>query len=658
MGMVRISLVGKPNSGKSSLFNRLTGLNQKIGNYSGVTVESKKGLFREKQIIDLPGIKSLKTVSPEEKISKDAIVQCFRDQSPIVYVANALQLEDSMMLFSEIADLQIPMILVINFKDDLEKNNIELDLEKLTSRLACPIVLMNSRDGEGVEKLKDLIVNDAFVVPNAICRSLYDQITDDGIKNVYLQNLVKSDGRAVILYRDEYEKRQKVVSSVLRNTISGGNEERFLEKSKKWDKVLLHPIWGSIIFFFVMFLVFQAVFSLSSYPMDWIDQGMARLSAFASSVIPQGWYNDLICDAIIQGIGGVVIFIPQIAILFCLLGLLEHSGYLSRISFISDAFLKKFGLSGKSIIPLMSSWACAIPAIMSTRVIDDPKERMAVIMAAPLMTCAARLPVYTILISVMVPADGGEFFGIKGLILLGLYLIGVVATLLVSLITSRRSKIESNPFWSLELPVYRLPNWRNIWINVYQKTKSFVLEAGKVILAISVLLWVLASYSPKSDAFIQQQYELSISSEQLSNDISIGSFELEYSYLGYIGKTIEPIIRPLGYDWKIGIGLLSSFAAREVFVGTMSTIYSIGSEEENSVIDRLRSEINLSTGGPRYNLATTISLLLFYVFALQCMSTVAIVRKETGSWKLAIWQFVLMGLLAYVFSLLAYQLLS
>jgi len=330
---------------------------------------------------------------------------------------------------------------------------------------------------------------------------------------------------------------------------------------------------------------------------------------------------------------------------------------LSRISFISDAFLRKFGLSGKSVIPLMSSWACAIPAIMSTRIIDNPRERIAVIMASPLMTCNARLPVYAILISVIFPEDSGYMLGAQGLLLLALYLIGVIATLVIAYLVTLRSKVETNSFWSLELPVYRIPNWRNIWMNVYHKTKAFVLEAGKVILAISILLWILASYSPKSDDSIKQQFE-TYKAENKEIYVTEEAYELEYSYMGYLGKIFEPVIEPLGYDWKIGIALLSSFAAREVFVGTISTVYSIGSEEDATIVQRLQNEINPKTGAKRYDFATAMSLLLFYVFALQCMSTLAIVKKETGQWKYAIWQFIAFFILAYLFAFAAYQILS
>ncbi len=655
--MSNIALVGKPNSGKSSLFNLLTGLNQKIGNYSGVTVERKEGQFKSFKINDLPGLNSLRSESGEEVIAKNEILKYAEHNVPIIFVANGMQLEDNLLLFSEIADLSLPMLLAVNFKDDLEKNNIEVDAQRLEDQLGCPVVLLNSRKGEGIQDLKKAIEGNTFREPHAVCRSLYDQVSDQQISNSYKKQISFPGDADSKLIEQDYIKRQKIISGIVHASVRKPIENSFLEDSKWWDKFLLHPIYGLVIFLMVMYLVFQSVFALSSYPMDWIDGSMASLSSFVKSQMSEGWLNDLITDALIQGIGGVIIFIPQIAILFFLLGILEHTGYLSRISFISDRFLRRFGLSGKSIIPLMSSWACAIPAIMSTRMIDNPRERMAIIMASPLMTCSARLPVYTILIAVLLPNSDGGFFGTQGLALLGLYLIGVVATLAVAYYYSRASKIENVPFWSLELPVYRMPNWRNILYNVYIKTKSFVVEAGKVILTISILLWFLSTNSPKSPEFIENQFK----KEQATNaqmDLSLDSYELEYSYLGYIGKVIEPVIKPLGYDWKIGIALVSSFAAREVFVGTLSTIYSIGSEEESTIVERLRNEKIYPSGAMRFNWATSISLLLFYVFALQCMSTVAIVKKETGSWEFAILQFVLMAVLAYVFAFIGFKAFS
>lgn len=652
-----IALVGKPNSGKSSLFNQLTGLNQKTGNYAGVTVEMKSGTYQNNRVIDLPGLNSLRITSPEEKIAKQKILELAQEQTPIIFVSNGMQLEDNLILFSEVADLQAPMALVINFKDELSKNQISIQRQELENIVGCPVVLINSRKGDGIDELRLIVQKNRFKIPHAISRSLYDEFNEDHIDNSYYETVASSSALNWDANQADYLKRQKTVSSIVRSTVNHLSENTYLNVTKKWDKILLHPIYGLAIFLFVMLVLFQAVFTFASYPMDLIDQSFSALSGFAERNINIAWLSDLITNGIIPGIGGVLIFIPQIAILFFLLSILEHTGYLSRISFISDGFLRKFGLSGKSIIPLMSSWACAIPAIMSTRVIDDPKERMAVIMASPLMTCSARLPVYTILIAVMFPEPSSSIINIQGISLLLLYLVGVIATLVVAWVITKRSDIAGNNLWTLELPVYRMPNWRNVWTTVYLKTKAFIVEAGKIIFIISILLWLLASFSPRSDEYVSQEYE---QYQQSDNTIELSreSFDLEYSYIGYMGKFIEPVIQPLGYDWKIGIALLTSFAAREVFVGTLSTIYSIGSEEETSIIEKLRNEINSNTGQPAFTMAVSVSLLLFYVFAMQCMSTMAIVKKETGSWKFALIQFLFMLVLAYGFAFLAYILLK
>ncbi len=652
-----IALIGKPNSGKSSLFNLLTGLNQKTGNYAGVTVEMKAGKFKDTEIIDLPGLNSLRITSPEEKIAKSKILELSQGETPLIFVASGMQLVDNLILFSEVADLQAPMALVINFKDEMSKNQISIQTEELEDIVGCPVVLINSRNGDGLDQLRLIIQKNRFKTPHSICRSLYDVIEEDTIRNSYSQKVQLSIDENWDANQQDYLKRQKTVSSIVRSTVNYLSEDNYLKASKKWDRLLLHPIWGLAIFLFVMLVLFQAVFTFASYPMDLIDGGFAYLSSLSENNIGIAWLNDLITNGIIPGIGGVLIFIPQIAILFFLLSVLEHTGYMSRISYISDAFLRKFGLSGKSIIPLMSSWACAIPAIMSTRVIDDPRERMAVIMASPLMTCSARLPVYTILIAVMFPEPSGSFINVQGISLLALYLLGVIATLVVAWFITRRSTTPGNSLWTLDLPIYRMPNWRNVFTTVYMKTKSFIVEAGKVIFIISILLWVLASFSPKSEAYVEQQFA---DYQEQDNEIPLSreSFDLEYSYIGYAGKFIEPVIRPLGYDWKIGIALLTSFAAREVFVGTLSTIYSIGSEEEGTIINKLKTEINRNTGRPTFTIAVSVSLLLFYVFAMQCASTMAIVRKETGQWKYAIYQFLFMLALAYGFAWLGFVLLN
>ncbi len=651
--MSKIALVGKPNSGKSSLFNLLTGLNQKIGNYSGVTVERKTGTIGSHTVIDLPGLKSLRTVNIDEQITRDYILDLAALPSPVLFIANGMMLEDNLLLFSEIADLQIPLAVAINFKDDLVKSEIELDIKKLSQLLGCPVVLMNSRTGEGLEELKSIFENDGFRIPNAVCRSLYDNFESGALVNSYLEQIKSNELAHLVENKDDFFKRQKIIASTIRSSITDiGKRGNYLDKSKMWDKFMLHPFIGLLFFLLTMLIVFQSVFYLAAIPMDWIDQGFALLGEWASNTIRPDWLGDMVSQGIVPGLGGVLIFIPQIAILFFLLGILEHSGYLSRISFISNRFLTKFGLSGQSVVPLMSSWACAIPAIMSTRVITDPKERLAVIMASPLMTCSARLPVYTILIAIMFPANDAGFFNAQGLMLLGLYVLGVLATLLVALLVSKKSKVPAGKLWSLDLPVYRIPNWRNVFYNMYQKTKAFVVDAGKVIFVVSMILWFLASFSPKSEEFLETNFQ---SLQEEGSGLSREAVDLEYSYAGYLGKLIEPAIEPLGYDWKIGIALISSFAAREVFVGSLSTIYSVGSDEESLIKTRLQNEINLKNGAPRYNVATCLSLLLFYVFALQCMSTMAIVRRETGTWYYPIMQFVLMLVLAYVAAFIGYR---
>ena len=648
-------LIGKPNSGKTSLFNLLTGLNQKVGNYSGVTVDAKIGTFGNREVIDLPGLNSLFTTSPEEKISKDKLLNFSRKSLPVIFVANGLMLEDSLMLFSEIADLQIPMAMVINFRDDLEKNKIIIDLKSKADRLGCPVILMNSKTGEGKESLSKLLETNSFKVPNAFCRSLHDEFKNNIVINNYALNLKNSSGLNNRKTEREYQKRQGLINSIVRTSIDRKEALDHQESSKRFDKVLLHPIFGILIFLFVMWLTFQSVFTLAAYPMDLIDGGFAALSGYVDENLPEGIFTSLLSEGIIPGLGGVLIFIPIIMILFLVLGTLEHSGYLSRISFISDRILRKFGLSGKSIIPLMSSWACAIPAIMSARTIDDPKERFAVIMASPLMTCSARLPVYTILIAVLLPNADGGFLNYQGLALLVLYLIGVGATLFVSWYISRKSNIEGNKLWALELPMYRMPNWRNVVYNAYVKTKAFVIGAGRIIFLISIVLWFLASFSPRSATWKAEKFA-EMQKEQI--DMEQEAFDLEYSYAGYLGKAIEPVIKPLGYDWKIGIALITSFAAREVFVGTLSTLYSVGSEEELPIIQRLQKERHPGTLRPVYSFAACVSLLIFYAFALQCMSTLAIVKKETGQWKYAIFQFIAFLIAAYVFAWLAYVIIS
>jgi len=643
-----VLLVGKPNAGKTSLFNQLTGLNQKVGNYAGVTIEVLKGKLGQKQITDLPGLQSLLTTSPEELISQREILKAAEQQQPILFVANGMQLFDSLILFSQLADLQLPMILAINFADEAKENDVNINQGSLEKSLGCPVFLLNSRKGEGVAPVKEAIKNNAYNVPNSFCRSQYDILLNETIENNYIEILTSSTYEKS--WDDDYAMRQKTILPIVNKNIQSTHPEKYLLNTHKWDSVLLHPIYGLLIFLVTLYVVFQSVFFFSSFPMDWIESGFAWLSQFATETIKLPWLQTLVADAILPGISGVIIFIPQIAILFFLIGILEQIGYLSRISFISDAFLRRFGLSGHSVIPLVSSWACAIPAIMSTRIIENPRERLTAILTLPLMTCSARLPVYVILIAVLFPNSSDSFFGVQGLFLLALYLLGVLATLVLAWLINKYNKVPNVSHWVLELPVFRKPNWNSIFLNVFNKTKTFVVQAGKIIFIVAIALWALANWSPKSEDFLTQQY---IEHPNQTKE----SIDLEYSYLGYTGKIIEPVIQPIGYDWKIGIALVSSFAAREVFVGTLSSIYSIENNDEATIVEKLRNEQD-KNGEKRYGWGTSLSLLLFYVFAMQCMSTLAIVKKETGEWKYVAFQFLYMLVLAYGSAFLAYRLFA
>lgn len=660
--MRKIALVGNPNVGKSSLFNQLTGLNQKTANYAGATVEKKMGKWKNIEVYDLPGLQSLWANTLDEQVSSKEILTFSENGEPVLYVANGMQLEHSLLLFSQIADLQIPAAFVINFKDEIEKSQLVIDEETLRNRLGCRIAMINCKNGDGLEEVKDILETKAFSVPNAFCRSQYEVFEGAEMKNTYRD--VFEEGhlhdKTSNTYEEDISKRQIVISSITNQVLKRppDSENLVMRRTTKLDKILLHPFWGTLLFLATLFIIFQSIFAMSEWPMNLIDGFFGSLSETVKATMGNSWLTDLITDAIIPGLAGVLIFIPQIAILFFLLGIMESTGYMARISYLSDRVLQKFGLSGSSVIPLMSGMACSIPAIMSARAIKNERERLAVILVTPFMTCSARLPVYTILIALIFPAATvGGFLSVKGLALFSLYLLGTLSALVAGYFVSRKLETVDSAVWMVELPVYRSPNWRNVLLTVYNKTKSFIVEAGKVIFVISIVLWLLASFSPHNEAYLQdkikEQTALAVNTD---NTNTAASVKLQYSYVGYMGQFIEPVIRPLGYDWKIGIALITSFAAREVFVGTLSTIYSIGSEEEASIITRLRSEQNPRTGMATFSLATCISLLLFYVFALQCMSTLAIVKKETGSWKWPILQFVGMLVLAYVAAFLAYQL--
>ncbi|MGB0888118.1 MAG: ferrous iron transport protein B, partial [Vicingaceae bacterium] len=636
-----IVLIGNPNTGKSTLFNSLTGLNQKIGNFPGVTVDKKTGQFSHKtdkyNVVDLPGTYSLSPNSEDERVAKNFLEKT-TENDLIVVVADATNLKRNLLLFSQIVDLKKQVILVLNMMDLLEQNKQEINISKLSKTLNCPVVPINAKLNKGINQLKEEINNYTYQQSSFL---------EENSSNTIDETMLR------------VKKNNKIVDAVF--TSKGENKSYLL--TKKIDNIITHKIYGYLIFFALLFFIFQAIFSWAAYPMDLIDNGFIFLCDYVSNLLPAGMLNDLIVNGILAGLGGIVIFVPQIAILFAFITILEDTGYMARVSFLMDRILRQFGLNGKSVIPLLSSTACAIPAIMGARTIANYKERLITIMVAPLISCSARIPVYTILIALVVSED--EYYGIfnlQGLLVMGLYLLGFAAALLSAFVMKLIIKSKEKSTFTLEMPIYRAPRWKNVGFEIISKVKIFLFDAGKIIIAISIILWVLSSYGP-GNSF--QEIELKYSVTDLNNvskeeaQSMMASDKLEASYAGIIGKTIEPAIKPLGFDWKIGISLVTSFAAREVFVGTMATLYSVGdADNTRSIREKMMAATNRDTGEKLYTKATTFSLLIFYVFAMQCMATLAIVYRETNSIKWPIIQVVYMGALAYFSSLLVYTIFS
>jgi len=614
MEITKIILAGNPNCGKSSLFNQLTGLKQKITNVPGTTIENKVGRLKvgnvNIELIDTPGTYSFNPKSLDEK---EAVKVFFEKPEPstILYIADAANLKRNLFYFSQLAQHKIPMILVLNMLDISDFKGFEINVDRLEKELGVRVFKINARTGVGVELLKKALGEDQFV-PHYQFGS-----ADDHTHETHFESITKLLNKTTTLK----SKRELI--------------------SNKIDAWATHPILGYLMFLSVLLVIFQSVFTLASYPMDWIEGGFSMLSEFLSNTLPDGWLKRLLVNGLIAGIAGIVVFVPQIAILFFFMGLLEDTGYMARVSFIMDKMLRGLGLSGKSIVPLLSGAACAIPAIMSTRNIENWKDRLITIMVTPLMSCSARLPVYTLLISMAIPSTlilG--FINLQALVMLAMYVLGTVAALIAAVVFKWIIKHDIPSYFIMELPVYHVPRWKNIWQTCWQKSLSFITEAGKVILLVSIVLWFLASYGPDGDSGFSVKE----------------SVNLEESYAGHFGKGIEPAIRPLGFNWKIGISLITSFAAREVFVGTMSTIYSIGDEDN---FDQLRDKMNKDTlpnGEPVYSIAVVLSLMVFYAFAMQCMSTLAVVYRETKSWKWPAIQFVYMTALAYLGSWVVFNL--
>lgn len=698
--MLKIALAGNPNTGKTSLFNILTGLRHKVGNYPGITVEKKEGIAQlsanqQAIILDLPGTYSIHPTSVDEQIVFEVLVNDQNQDHPdlVVYVAEAENLKRNLFLFSQLRDLGLPLILVINMIDKAKRKGIEIDFAQLSALLHVPVVPISSRKKIGIEDLKSAIINHPLTAaePMVVLSQSFRNLPCEKIRGLFPQysyykswllttyakpgflpkeKLAETEAiRSEITDLEKYHQREAIlryqkINEILQKTYIvdrlKGNDLRAV-----LDRIFIHKVFGYVIFAAVLLLIFQSVFAWTSAPMDWIDSQFAMLAELLKTKLPPGRFTDLITDGIIPGIGGIVIFVPQIAVLIFFISILEETGYMSRVVFLMDKIMRRYGMSGKSVLPLVSGTACAIPAVMSTRNIENWRERLITIFVIPFTTCSARLPVYTILISLIIPKK--SYFGLinlQGLVLMALYMVGFASAFAAANVLNRLLKREYHNFFVAELPEYQLPLPINIFYSVWDKTKSFVLEAGKIILSISVILWFLASTGYDDFESQNQKTEASMA-EWVQNDQQPDAGEgeavakLENSYLGRIGKAIEPVIAPLGYDWKIGIAILSSFAAREVFVGTLATIYSVEDADEQSetVRNRMRMEMR-PDGTPVFNFATGISLLLFYAFAMQCMSTLAIVKRETNSWKWPLIQLVSMGALAYIVSLLAYQILK
>ncbi len=651
---MKVALIGNPNTGKSSVFNMLTGLRQQVGNFPGVTVEKKSGSFThhnaEYKLIDFPGTYSIYPRSNDEHIVYDVLSNPKNEDYPdlIVVVADAANLERNLFLFTQLYDLQIPMVLVLNMTDIASKKGFEIDKGALATFFpGVHVVETNARVGLGKDRLIE-----------AIHSTSHEKRTTafiDGAHLCSIDDFRTQENEAEV----RYDKIKSVASAAIKKVDLASKKD-----PNKADKIIVHPVFGYLIFALILLVVFQFIFSFASIPMDAIDGFFAWCSAYLQTNLPQGVFADLISQGIIPGIGGVVVFVPQIALLFFFISLLEESGYLARVVFIMDRLMRPLGLNGKSVVPLLSSVACAIPGVMATRTIADKKERLITILVAPLMSCSARIPVYTLLIALVIPQKTlFGFINLQGLVLFGLYTLGLVAALLVALVLKKILRSKEKGFLLLELPSYKTPRISNVLLLVWERVRVFVLDAGKIILAISIILWALASYGPgngmENAAKRAEQTAKEKGYSISATDQYVASARLEHSYMGKLGKGIEPVIQPLGYDWKIGIALITSFAAREVFVGSLATIYAVNddTQENRKLIDRMRME-KKPDGSNTFTLASGLSLMIFYVFAMQCMATLAVVKRETSSWKWPLIQIVFMGILAYAGAMIAFNLFS
>lgn len=678
-------------------------MHQRVGNFPGVTVDKKTGTTRIAEdtlaeVVDLPGTYSLYPRKMDEWVSYRVLLNQDNEIRPdmIIAVADASNLKRNLLFCSQIIDLKVPVVVVLTMMDLAAKKGIKVNIPELERELGVPVVPVNPRKQKGIPQLKkiiELVARQPYVAPVrsfidnqalavdavAAVRSRFPELSDYAAIHYLInhesfslqpaeQAFIEETERqnqfnATKTQAEEILQRYSRIRQIMQATVSEPDPLHRSLLTEKIDDLLLHRRWGYLILLAVLFFLFQSVFWLASFPMDWIDGGITYLSGQLLSALPDTRWTDLLVNGILAGLGGIIMFVPQIMILFGLITLLEDSGYMARISFLTDRLMRSVGLNGKSVMPMISGFACAVPAIMSARNIENRKERLLTILITPLMSCSARLPVYTILIGLAVPSKTVlGFLSLQGLVMMGLYLLGLIMALIVAYVAKWFIRIREKSYFILELPTYRAPKWSNVLRTMISKARIFVTDAGKVIMVISLVLWALSSFGPsgRMDA-VKARHDQLLSQPGADSAAISQSFKaekLENSYAGIMGKSIEPVIRPLGYDWKIGIALITSFAAREVFVGTMATLYSVGDEENPQ---RLREKMKSAVGPDRkpvFNLASSLSLMIFYVFAMQCMSTLAVVRRETRSWKWPMIQLVYMTILAYCMSLITYQLLS
>ncbi len=733
---INIALVGNPNSGKTSLFNALTGLNQQVGNFPGVTVDKKTGNCSiskniEATIIDLPGTYSLYPKRADEWVSYNVLMGEDDSIQPemIVIVADASSLKRNLLFCSQIIDLKIPIVIALSMMDLAKQKGTQIDIAGMERELGVPIVAINPRKNKGIPELKKaieqtieisqppternfidesllnkLVIQDARkIFPNASDYKILHYLInsehfsfDDSLSNRIEQIKSTHDFNATKTQAEEIMQRYGRIKFIMQQTVVESDPLKKSLLTAKIDDVLLHKTWGYLILISVLFILFQSVFWLAQFPMDGIEWTFGKLGGWLSNILPQGLFADVFINGIVAGLSGIMVFVPQIMILFGLITLLEDSGYMARISFLTDKLMRKVGLNGKSVMPMISGYACAVPAIMSARNIENKKERLLTIMITPLMSCSARLPVYTILIALVIPSKlYFGFLSLQGLVMMLLYLLGTVLALMVAWVMKWFIKSTERSFFILELPTYRSPRWKNVLLTMIEKAKIFIFDAGKVIMVISLLLWALSTFGPSAkmkavttkydemvkikaaekdslekNKLIANSSAALIASYDSSIQLNIAAQQhlekerkttlLQNSYAGILGSYIEPIIRPLGYDWKIGIALITSFAAREVFVGTMATLYSVGdyADENNNTLRKKMASATRADGTKVYDLATGLSLLVFYVIAMQCMSTMVIVKRETKSWKWPIIQLVYMTGLAYLLSFITYRFFS